>query len=445
MAPLPADAAALLALLALLVLPGLVIVRSPSTFVPFLSVGFWLSTWLLPMGQGRSSFLVGWLFVAGTLVLLRLPRLPARLLPRWPTAVVFLAAAVELVPLLVWAVPPGTDAAFFSVESRLLSGADGIPASDRPLGEVGFVLPTALGVPALAADVSLLSGIPPERAVLIVSLAARGLLTVALYGLARRFLGDPRGAMIALSAAGLSRIVLVPASGAESVPLAGALGLAAVTLLLRGEGKAPAVASGLFLAGSLVADPLTAVLCASAVVLLAAAGPPPRRARCLLTLFVATVGFLGAGLRWHGAWARAGSVGRLVPVSVLDEGRWWAMLGLVVCVALVAAFARWPSRPLSSAALGGLLLAAATAAGAEAWTRQSRVLLDWAAVEEWKVRADPLPPLSRICSEPDPGRAWVPALTGRGVDPGWRPAWITTPGSRSRSAPCLPLPVRAPR
>lgn len=370
--------------------------------------------------------------ISALLLLLRLPRLPRRLWPRWPSLVVALAAAAELVPFLAWAVPPGSDAAFLALESRLLWGADGLPATDRPLGAVGFLVPAQFGVAALASDVSLLSGAAPERAVLLVSLAARGLTTVGLYALARRLLGDRTGAGVALAVAALSRIPLLFATGGDSVILAGALALAAFSLLVRGEGRSGAVAAGLFLAGALVADPWVAVLGAMAMTGLAVVGGPERRTRCLVALFVAGVGFLVFLVRWF-ALLTQGAVRDAFPLSLGDVGRWTA-IGALVGGAALALCLRWRS----SFALG-LVLLAAVVPGIEGHRRQARVLLDHASVREWRRRADLLPPLAPVCtSSLGPAGIWIPAVTGHPSSPNWSPPWLGR--IRGVSAPwCRPL------
>ena len=52
---LAAEARGLLALAALLLLPGLVIVRAPWTAVPFLSVSFWIVSWWWGLGRRRGG------------------------------------------------------------------------------------------------------------------------------------------------------------------------------------------------------------------------------------------------------------------------------------------------------------------------------------------------------------------------------------------------------
>jgi len=67
---LAAEARGLLALGALLLLPGLVIVRAPWTAVPFLSAAFWIVSWW--WGLPRLAFLHGAVVAFALLVLLRL-------------------------------------------------------------------------------------------------------------------------------------------------------------------------------------------------------------------------------------------------------------------------------------------------------------------------------------------------------------------------------------
>jgi hypothetical protein len=75
-----------LALAVLMVWPGLLIVRAPWPFVPFMSLSFWLVTWdwLAPSGPGRARFLVVALALFALLSGLRLLKPWGGGWPSWP-------------------------------------------------------------------------------------------------------------------------------------------------------------------------------------------------------------------------------------------------------------------------------------------------------------------------------------------------------------------------
>ncbi|MCG6928057.1 MAG: hypothetical protein LJF30_22470, partial [Acidobacteria bacterium] len=82
LAGLPPEAAGLLALVALSLLPGVLLVRAPWTTVPAFSVAFWtLGWWWLPLGS-RSRLLGASLVLFGVLALLRF--LPKHAVPPPP-------------------------------------------------------------------------------------------------------------------------------------------------------------------------------------------------------------------------------------------------------------------------------------------------------------------------------------------------------------------------
>ena len=265
---LAAEARGLLALGALLLLPGLVIVRAPWTAVPFLSAAFWIVSWW--WGLPRLAFLHGALIAFALLALLRVLRLPP-LRPRWPTVLVAGAAAARLLPYAAWPVAPGADMSLHSLSALLLVWHDGIPRTYEPLLPIHTFGAYTPGLHGLAADVTLLSGLPVWRAAFLVSVAAHGLLTVAVYAALSRFFGRPVAAVTAVLGLGMAR---VPQSffgwGANPSVLALALVTAAAALLARGTARSPAVAAGLFLGAAVLTHTMIAA-CAVAAAPLALA------------------------------------------------------------------------------------------------------------------------------------------------------------------------------
>ena len=295
---LAAEARGLLALGALLLLPGLVIVRAPWTAVPFLSASFWIVSWW--WGLPRLAFLHGALTAFGLLGLLRLLQPLPALRPRWPTLLVAAAAAARLLPYAAWPVAPGADMSLHSLSALLLVWRDGIPRTYEPLLRIHVFGAYTPGLHGLAADVTLLSGLPAYRAAFLVSAAAHGLLTVGTFALLSRFFDRPTASLAAVLGLGMAR---VPQSffgwGANPSVLALAFLTAAAALLAKGQNRSPAVAAGLFLGAAVVAHTMMAA-CALAVAPLviasiASADPVERRPlrdRYLLAVGVALVAAL---------------------------------------------------------------------------------------------------------------------------------------------------------
>jgi hypothetical protein len=263
------EARGLLALAALLLLPGLAVVRAPWTAVPFLSASFWIVSWW--WGLPRLAFLHGSLIAFALLVLLRLLQPLPPLRPRWPTVLVAAAAAARLMPYAAWPVAPGADMSLHSLSTLLLVWRDGIPRTYEPLLPIPAFGAYTPGLHALAADIALLSGLPAWRAAFLVSAAAHGLLTVAAYAALSRFFDRRVAALAAVVGLGMAR---VPQSffgwGANPSVLALAFVTAAAALLARGSGRSPAVAAGLFLAAAVVTHTMIAA-CALAAAPLAVA------------------------------------------------------------------------------------------------------------------------------------------------------------------------------
>jgi hypothetical protein len=278
---LAAEARGLLALGALLLLPGLLVVRAPWTAVPFLSASFWIVSWW--WGLPRLAFLRGALIAFVLLALLRLLQPLPPLRPRWPTLLVAAAAAARLLPYAAWPVAPGADMSLHSLSTLLLVWSDGIPRTYEPLLPIPAFGAYTPGLHGLAADVALLAGLPAWRAAFLVSAAAHGLLTVAVYAALSRFFDRPVAALAAVLGLGMAR---APQSffgwGANPSVLALALVTAAAALLARGTGRSPAVAAGLFLGAAVVTHTMIAACAAAAAPLavwMIARADRPDRAR----------------------------------------------------------------------------------------------------------------------------------------------------------------------
>jgi hypothetical protein len=276
---LAAEARGLVALAALLLLPGLLIVRAPWTAVPFLSASFWIVSWWWRVP--RLAFLRGSLIAFGLLAILRALQPLPPLRPRWPTVLVAAAAAARLLPYAAWPVAPGADMSLHSLSALLLVWHDGIPRTYEPLLPIHAFGAYTPGLHGLAADVALLSGLAAYRAAFLVSAAAHGLLTIAVYALLSKLFDRPVAAVAAVVGLGMAR---VPQSffgwGANPSVLALALVTAAAALLARGGGRSPAVAAGLFLGAAVVTHTMIAACAVAAaplaIGLLARAAPPDR-------------------------------------------------------------------------------------------------------------------------------------------------------------------------
>ncbi len=406
---LPSDARALLALAALVVLPALVLVRAPWTFVPALSVATWVvsAEWMGLVGGPRTRVLHYVIAASAALALLRLVRVrvPADEPPPWGPADAAVAAVAvsRLAPFAAWSAPPGTASAFTAATALLTAWHDGPPRVLEPL--FPGLRAGIDGAAALAGDVLLLARTSDApRAMLLVALAGEGLLVLALYAWARRLLGPPAAAVVSIAAAVAG---IVAPGELPRATLAVALAVAASAAVSGGRGRAGAVAAGLLLAGALAAEAGTA---AAAFVALAAAavaveggagwrGPSPRR--LATTAAVGAVLALPAALRPPVA-AVAFTAVALVPVVLAAAGA-------------VVVRDRPPHRA-GTVSVAALTLAAALSLVAE--TRASaRVLLTPAERGRLMAVISRTRPLDAVCAEPAGLGLWVPAVTGRGTSP----------------------------
>jgi len=270
------------ALAALLLLPGLLVVRAPWTAVPFLSLFFWIASWWWLPSLARERLLTGALVGFGLVLLLRLARLDATR-PSWPSLVALAAAGLRGATGLVAGASPSASS-LDATAAQLMVWHDSLPATYMPMTEAGSFGAHAHGFAALAADVALLSGLRVPLAVALAAAAARGLAWLALFAALSRWLA-PRPAAISVAGAavavGLLETVTGPADPAGS--LAAAFVVLAAGLLVRGRTRSGAVAAGALggtavMTGSWVAGAALAAVAAAVLLSPPAQGEdPPRR------------------------------------------------------------------------------------------------------------------------------------------------------------------------
>lgn len=287
LSPLPAEAAGLLVLIALVLLPGLLVVRAPWTVMPALSVSFWvLSWWWLPIA-GRTRVLQASLALFTVLAIVRL--LPRHTVPPPPdysgpappplvagpttgdapklrsaaSLTVVGVALAMIVPLPLWPHVPGREMAFHTTATRLAQWRDGLPASYEPLLPLAPFGVHSPAVPAVAADVSILSGLDPGQSLVVASLLSAALLLMAFFALLATRLRPPSAALAALlglSAAPWPGFLAVWGEGGPVLALA--LALSATTLLIGHSSRPSAVAAGTLLGAAALAQPLLTLVVA---------------------------------------------------------------------------------------------------------------------------------------------------------------------------------------
>jgi hypothetical protein len=401
--------AGLLALSALLLWPGLLVVRAPWPFVPFLSLAFWLASWgfLSPAGPGRQRFLLVTLGFSVLLSGLRLLKPFAASRPSGPTLVALALALGRLLPFFLWPVAPGLDAGFTSASALLLVWRDGLPASYAPLyPTLGFGAGEA-GLAALAADVSLLAGTTPYRALLLATLASEGLLILALFALARRSWSERGPALVAVAVASVGLLAWSRGDDTGGTVLAVALAICGGSLVVRSCGRSPRVAAGLLWAGAAVLSPLV-VLAGVVASGLAVARAGGWRALGRLALPAALAAAFSAPWLWRTTAADRFAVPgllTLLPVGALALALGFCAVGarrsgprafaLWVAIALAATLADWGWR-----------------------STQVRVTADHVAAAAWLRRNSRA--MDAVCVRDEAAGAWLPALAGRATEP---PRW----------------------
>jgi hypothetical protein len=418
-----------LAWLALLLLPGLTVVAAGWAYVPLLSLSYWVISWgwLSPLGPGRESFLLASLVPFAGLASLRLLKPLGARRPGTPSLGVVGVAAGHVLPFFWWPAAPGLSAGFASACALLLTWHGGIPVSLRPLYPVDGFGHEGFGVAALAADLSLLSGLPAHRAELLAGLSADGLLVLALFTILKsRGSGGAAAALAALGGSLLAGVRLAT-GGSEGAVLGLALALAGAGLALRGSGWPSGLASSVFLGAGIAAEPAVGLAVGLGLLaLLRRAGSGRRIAQvtALALLWALPVLLKTRSLRAVGD-SLAENGGFLVAAVAVMAGTWFGS----------AAVAR--SRPRNVVA--GSMAVAALCLGV--WWRSSRVLVGPALLAEARGLANPRAPLTPLCRDDLVGRAWLPALTARPVRPLWAPAATLATlarGDESCSEPLVP-------
>lgn len=386
-----AEISGLLTLAGLLLLPGLLIVRAPWPYVPLLSVSFWIASvwWVDLAGASRLHFLWAALACFTALGSLRLLKLGRPSVPAWPAVLVAACACARLAPYFMWPVAPGADMSLHSLSALLMVWRDGIPKTYEPLLPIPTFGAYTPGLHGLAADISLLAGLPAHRSAFLVSVAAYGLLQIALYALLRRSFDQRVAGLASVLALGMAR---APQSffgwGGNPSVLALAMLTAAAALLASGRSRAPAMAAGLMLAAAVVSHAMMAAAAAALLPWVASlcwkAAPSERSAvvarfalaggvalavaapfllRLDFTLSAGERAWLADHLRTHYAadWAR---YSRIYPLAVvrygiatLNDGYWCAALA----GAAVAAHRRARALPALATVLALLLGLAASA------------------------------------------------------------------------------------
>ena len=284
-------------LVAMLLLPGFLVVRAPWPAVPFLSLFFWIASWWwLPSG-GRARFLAGALLAFALGSLLRLARLrPAR--PSWPVLVAVAAALLRAGAAFVPITGVGTR--LDTTAAQLMVWHDGMPASYAPLREAGSFGAHPHGLDAVAADLALLSRLSVPRAAVLAVAAAGGLSVLGLYALlARRLTPGAAGLVTAAVAVTVSLLEAVSGGGDPAWSLALGFVLAAAGPLVSGRTRSGAVAAGAFIGTALMVAPAVVGAGAAAGVVSAALAwrqtPGPARDAFLGRLALAAVAAIATG------------------------------------------------------------------------------------------------------------------------------------------------------
>jgi hypothetical protein len=432
----------LIALGVLLLLPGLLVVRAPWTVAPALSLAFWAVSiwWPVLAGLSRGRLVASTLFVSLLLLALRAwpkhevppppgetlppspepapgPGLPTPRLSGAPALVVLLAALGLLAAAPLWRHAPGPGMAFQTTAARLVLWRDGIPASAAPLLPLAPFGAHAPAVATIAADLSAFSGSDPARSVLLVFVAAIGLLLVGLFALEASGLPPAAAALGALSGLAVAQGVdWLALWGSGEAALCLGFALPATALVLGRVSRSSALAAGLLFAAGLVAQPLLAMLVwvSCALVLLARRS---RRGPGRLALVSGTAVVLGGfGVRPALSALSFRELHAILSPSGRDLAAFLAgCLALSMCAVLARRLTRQQGR-LALLVAGALLVALTH-------TRIKAGQIPVARQEALNRVAAATSPLDVVCA-PLPLLDWVPALVGRAAgEPGpWIPA-----------------------
>jgi hypothetical protein len=453
---------AVLLVATLVLLPGLLVVRAPWTAVPALSLAFWaLSAWWPPLASlGRGRFLAATLTVFGLLFLLRLlpkhevlpppgwvpgPAPPPRTRPGLPpptlasaASLLVVAASVALLgPLPLWHNAPGPALAFQTTTARLLVWRDGVPATAEPLLPLAPVGAHAPAVATLAADASRLSGLDPALSVLIVVVVAAGLLLVGLFSLHATW-APPRaaalGALVGLAAAPWPG-ALAPWGEGEAL-LALAFALPAAALILGHASRSSAVAAGMLLAASALAQPCIAAIVLVGCTIAAKVVSRERGSRSILSALVALL--LAAPGLWPLAQSLSPREAEAVLLSVRPDALLPSGVGLVLAAFAPLLFVRLAARARGASAATAAVATVAAAllvARVHGWIGSGQLPVT---IRSALARvATETGPLRSVCA-PEGARDWVPALAGRAAgEPGpWVPLVYADEWARRPRKPC---------
>jgi hypothetical protein len=285
------EVSATAALAALLLLPGLLVVRAPWHAVPFLSLFFWIASWWWLPSVGRTRFIGAALAAFVLAGVLRLLRFDGRW-PSWPSLLAVAAALVHAAVCFV-ADPGRRD----GVPAQLMVWHDGLPQSYVPVREAGGFAAHPHGGDAVAADAALLSGAAVPRLVPLAAAAAGGLASIGAYSLLVRV--QPAALAAYLTLASSLAAALLEGLGEGLGPSASlALGfvLNAAGLLARARSRASAVGAGAFAATALLTAPwvLGAGLAVVAVVAAIVWGRIPAAERAVLQSRLVVAGGVAA-------------------------------------------------------------------------------------------------------------------------------------------------------
>jgi len=455
---LPPEPVALAAMLALVLLPGMLLVRAPWTAVPALSISFWvLAWWWVPL-EGRTRQVAVSLSVFALLLVIRfLPKhvvppppgyegsppappvsgpttgRPPRLFGAPSLLVLGLALAV-LAPFGLWKNPPGREMAFQTTAVRLAVWRDALPATYEPLLPLRPYGVRGPALPTFAADVSLLSGISPPRALVATTLLAAGLVLLGLYALLGTRLGPGAaalGAVLGLAAVRWPGSLALWGEGGSLLSLA--LALEAAVLMVGHTSRTSAVGAGFLWAGAALAHPFLALAMAAAT----AFSAPVAARRWVVAFSFAAVLAAPPLLRLTGVLSIPEALGSIRSVSLAEMTDFLLGIALVVLCARLAALllpsgsvadpGRTPA--IRRVAVLGLALAGAAifAFRVHGWFGAGQLTLaqrvDLARLERRTTPADV------VCAPPDLVD-WVPGLASRAVG---APAEVDSGVSRLRA------------
>ncbi len=453
--------------LALVLLPGLLVVRAPWTAVAPLSLASWtLLAWWPPFASaGRSRVVTAALVAFGLLALLRLvPRHEAAPPPGWreapralpparpglaspplrstPSLLVLGAALALFAAAARGPHAPGPRLAFQTTAARLVVWRDGVPASFEPLLPLEPWGAHAPALATLAADVSLLTGADAARALVALAAAALALALVSLFALLGVRVEPLPAAAGALAAFALAPWPLgLSLFGTCEALLALGFALQAAALVAGHASRASAAAAALLLAAAALAQPLVAALTGGALAAASAGvrgadGGADGRGRgrrvagvLALSLALAAPGLLPLAKALSANEARAIQGG-------VSTGE---LLAFIACVALAAALPRVLARPTRATRFARLALLVLgpplVALRAHGWLA-SGVLPEPARAALARAAAI-TSPLSTVCAA-DGVREFVPALAGRRPgEPGiWIPAVHAEEWTRRERVAC---------